>query len=155
VNKPGYENSGNELTGEDRYFAGFNWGNAFNQGHILNYQITLGENFDTLNAHSFSYLIPFRNKSKLDVYGGWVNTESESSFFDTDGSSQELGFRYTKQLEPFDKVTHDWSAGLTYKRTANALEFGTIPVSDEEVQRLQLELIGKRAFPINYAMMRN
>ena len=136
----GYENSGNDLTGEDRYFAGFNWGNAFGLGHVFNYQITSSDDFDTLNAHSFSYLIPFHDKSKLDIYGGWINTESESSFFDTDGSSQELGFRYTKQLEPFQKINHDWNVGLTYKRTENALEFGTIPVSDDEVERLQLEL---------------
>ena len=33
----GYENTGAEVAGENRYFAGVNWGNALGKDHVINY----------------------------------------------------------------------------------------------------------------------
>ncbi|MGJ8660584.1 MAG: ShlB/FhaC/HecB family hemolysin secretion/activation protein [Bacteroidota bacterium] len=136
----GYENSGNTLTGEDQYIAGFNWGDAFGLGHLLNYQFTMAADAGELSAHAFSYSVPFANKSKLDFYGGFTQTEAENEPFTIEGDSRELGTRYTIGLNPYQNITQKLYAGVGWKSTQNALEFGVIPVSDNEVQRGQVEL---------------
>ncbi|HXI53231.1 MAG TPA: POTRA domain-containing protein, partial [Candidatus Saccharimonadales bacterium] len=52
----GYENTGSEVTGENRIFAGITWGKAFGiQDHIFNYQFTASPDFEGLRAHVASY----------------------------------------------------------------------------------------------------
>ena len=140
----GYENTGNDLTGEDRYLAGFNWGNAFGLGHQLNYQYLIAEDFSQLGAHSFSYKIPNVNKSQLEIYGSYTSTEVETSPFSTEGESAELGIRYVKELSPVGGFTRQAYASFAWKSSENALEFGSVPVSAQEVQLGQFEL-GYRA----------
>ncbi len=54
----GYEDSGDVETGIDRYFAGFNYGDLFGLSQQINYQYTTSGTFDSLRAHSGSYVIP-------------------------------------------------------------------------------------------------
>ena len=136
----GYENTGNGLTGEDRYLVGFNWGNAFGLGHQLNYQYLIAEDFNQLGAHSLSYRIPNANKSELELYGSFTSTEVEASPFSTEGESAELGLRYIKQLSPVSGFATSAYAGFAWKSSENALEFGSVPVSGQEVQLGQFEL---------------
>lgn len=136
----GYENSGIVLTGEELYIAGFNWGDAFGLGHLFNYQFTMAADAGELSAHAFAYSIPFANKSKLDFYGGFTQTEVENEPFTIEGDSRELGTRYTIGLDPYQNITQKLYAGVGWMSTQNALEFGVIPVSDNEVQRGQVEL---------------
>ncbi len=135
----GYENTGNELTGEDRYLMGFNWGNAFGLGHQFNYQFLIAEDFEQLSAHSFSYRIPFSNKGQLDLFGAYTNTEVEVAPFQTSGESYELGLRYTGRLAPIEEFTRKWYTGFGWKSSQNALEFGIVPASSTEVQLAQFE----------------
>ena len=39
----GYEDSGNQFTGDDRIITGFNYGDLFHLGQQLSYQFTSGE----------------------------------------------------------------------------------------------------------------
>jgi len=50
----GYEDSGTQFAGPDRFISGFNWGNALWLDHQLNYQYTTDTDFKLLHAHSMS-----------------------------------------------------------------------------------------------------
>ena len=47
----GYEDSGTRFTGEDRFLAGFNWGNVFGLDQQLNYQYATDAKFDLVQAN--------------------------------------------------------------------------------------------------------
>jgi hemolysin activation/secretion protein len=135
----GYENSGNELTGENRFMLGANFGNLFNQGHLLNYQFTMGDDLDEFSAHSFSYRIPFNSKAQVDVYGGFVSTEAETGPFTIEGESIELGARYTHYFQLQPRLSQGLFGGLAWKSSDNGLEFGLEPTSQNKSQVAQLE----------------
>jgi len=54
----GYEDTGNEGSGYSRIVEGFQWGNAFMQGHELSYQHTSGLDYEQYAGHSLTYRVP-------------------------------------------------------------------------------------------------
>lgn len=136
----GYENSGNELTGSNRYLLGLNWGNAFGVGHQLNYQFTTADDFDELNAHSFSYAVPLQWRHNLSFYGSYVGTSVDTGPFTIDGDSYEAGVRYSVPLTSFEKFDHEVYGGFVWKSAENALEFGVVPAVGTKTEIAQLEL---------------
>lgn len=133
----GYQDSGNNLTGKNRFQLGANWGNAFKLGHQINYQLTAAEKFGELNAHSVSYVIPLDWRHKLTFFGSYTDTSVEDSTFALDGNSWDLGVRYSIPLGRKDNYSHEYYLGLDYKDSRNALEFGFIPASATETRLLQ------------------
>lgn len=133
----GYEDSGNDLTGDERFLAGFNWGNVFGIGHQLNYQFTGSSDvfdpdadFENIRAHSFSYLAPLPWRHTLNVFGSLSKSESEALPFGLEGSSAQVGFRYTVPLPNITKhYRHEVYAGFDWKQSDNTLEFGFVPVN--------------------------
>ncbi|NJK93508.1 MAG: ShlB/FhaC/HecB family hemolysin secretion/activation protein [Blastochloris sp.] len=133
----GYEDSGNDLTGDERFLAGFNWGDAFFVGHQLNYQFTgssdlfdAGADFDNLRAHSFSYLAPLPWRHTLNVFGSLSSSESELTPFSLSGSSAQAGLRYTVPLPRITKhYQHEIYGGFDWKQSDNTLEFGFVPAT--------------------------
>lgn len=133
----GYEDSGNDLTGDERLLAGFNWGNAFGLGHQLNYQFTTssdlfnpGADFDNLRAHSVSYLAPLPWKHSLYLFGSISTSAAEAVPFNLNGSSSQLGFRYTIPLPNITKFyQQEVYAGFDWKQSDNSLELGFAPVN--------------------------
>ncbi|MBV9463331.1 MAG: ShlB/FhaC/HecB family hemolysin secretion/activation protein, partial [Verrucomicrobiae bacterium] len=125
----GYENSGNRLTGEDRVFAGFNWGNAFGLDHQLNYQFTTDPTFEHLRAHSASYVIPLPWRHILTFYGSYADLEADlPPPLNLTGTSWQGSVRYTMPLRPIWSYRHQVITGFDVKRTDNNLEFGGTPV---------------------------
>ena len=87
----GYEDSGDIETGIDRYFVGFNYGDLFHLGQQINYQYTTTGNFDTLRAHSGSYVIPLPWQNTLTFFGSYVDTKAElPSLFGLKGRSYQI-----------------------------------------------------------------
>jgi hemolysin activation/secretion protein len=126
----GYENSGNELTGEDRWLFGLNWGNAFGLDHQLNYQYTTSDDFSTVQAHTVSYFAPLPWRHTLQVYAGYTESEVGVAPFDLEGSSTQAGVRYTIPLPTISNYTHEVFTGFDWKQSDNSLIFGIIPVTD-------------------------
>jgi hemolysin activation/secretion protein len=125
----GYEDSGDIETGIDRYFAGFNYGDLFGLGQQLNYQYTTSGNFDSLRAHSGSYVIPLPWEHTLTFFGSYVDTKGQlPSLFGVTGRSYQVSGRYSVPLPTFSisKVNYKQSiaAGFDYKYNDNSLEFG-------------------------------
>ncbi len=126
----GYENTGNALTGEDRYEAGFNWGNAFGLRQQLNYQFTTSGDLRGLVAHSGSYVVPLPWRHTLTLFGAISQSEAEAAASTLHGSGAQLGLRYGIPLPGIGKAyTHDLQLGYDWKQSDNSLEFSSIPVS--------------------------
>jgi hemolysin activation/secretion protein len=126
----GYEDSGNDLTGYERWYTGFNWGDAFFLGHQLNYQFTTSSDFEELTAHSGSYIAPLPWRHVLTVFGASSSTSGDVPGFDLNGAGAQLGGRYEI---PLPAITAHYQQSLIFgydwKQSDNSLEFGPTPVN--------------------------
>jgi len=129
----GYENTGNDLTGETRLFAGVNWGNAFGLDGQLNYQFGTSDDFDAVRTHSVTWTQPLPWRHTLTLFGAHVNSEAKTGPFTLSGESSQAGLRYTVPLPAIGAYTHEVYAGFDWKRADNALEFG-IPITNSLTQ---------------------
>jgi Hemolysin activation/secretion protein len=125
----GYENTGSELTGETRLYAGFNWGDAFGLDGQLNYQFSVSDDFEAVRIHSMNWSQPLPWRHTLTFFGAHVRSEAEIGPFTLSGQSVQLGLRYTAPLPSTRVFAHEVYAGFDWKRADNALEFG-IPITD-------------------------
>lgn len=134
----GYDDSGTDLTDNDRLQFGLNWGNAFGLDHQLNYQYTMSPNFDTFRAHSATYIAPLPWRHFLTVFGGYADVKGRvPAPFAQKGNSRQVGLRYEIPLERQGTYSHSVTAGVDYKRTNNNLEFGLASVSATSAEVLQ------------------
>lgn len=135
----GYEDSGNDLTGDERWVAGVNWGNAFFQDHQFNYQFTTSSDFNMLRAHSGSYLIPLPWRHNFTVFGSIAQSAAEiPPSFDLSGDSWQLGFRYKAPLPDFKNFRHEVQLGYDFKQSSNDLDFGTARLSQTRTDISQM-----------------
>jgi hemolysin activation/secretion protein len=128
----GYEDSGTQFAGPDRFVAGFNWGNALWLDHQLNYQYTTDVDFDLVKAHSMSYIAPLPWRHTLMIYGAYVDAKAN---FNTgalrttgNGTSWQVSGRYSVPLFDIGKYRHQVAAGFDFKRSDNNLLAGGQPV---------------------------
>ena len=133
----GYENSGSENVSENRFFAGFNWGNAFKQDGVLSYQYTQGEEFDTINAHSLTYSMLTRDKHEISIFGSYSETEPDANTINIEGESVQVSGRYEMPVLLESGTPINFEFGIDYKNTNNTIEFGGAPLSDDDVDTLQ------------------
>jgi hemolysin activation/secretion protein len=139
----GYEDSGNAQTGLDRYITGFNWGDAWGAGlgHQLNYQYTTSNDFDGLQAHSGSYVIPLPWHHTLTFFGDYVTTKGEiPPVISLEGLSYQISGRYTVPLPSIGDYKHNLSGGFDYKYNDNSLQFGNVPLSASPIEVEQFVL---------------
>lgn len=137
----GYENTGTQLTGRDRWFMGFNWGRAFGYDHLLNYQFTANKDVDRLQAHSFSYFIPLEWRHKLWFFGSY--SESEASLpapLALEGQSWRLSTRYIIPLKRWQAVEQEITFGLDWIDSTNNLLFANTLVSNTPTTVVQAVL---------------
>jgi hemolysin activation/secretion protein len=137
----GYENSGNDATGENRYQAGFNWGNAFLADQLLSYQFSTSDDFSSLTGHSlvWNFALPWRHL--VTVIGAMSDSQTDFSLngqsFASGGESRQLSLRYTVPLTGNARLDHEWSAGFDFKQSNNNLEFGGLQVFDQPTEIAQ------------------
>jgi hemolysin activation/secretion protein len=128
----GWEDTGTELTGLWRWFAGANWGDAFGLGHLLDYQYTASPDGEGLRAHSASYWIPLPWRHRLIFFGGYANSKADAGDpSDLTGFGWQASSRYEVPLRAFvEGLRHDLYLGTDFKRTNNNLDFGGANVFD-------------------------
>lgn len=136
----GYEDTGTDLTGQDRYLAGFNVGNAFGLEHQFNYQLTVSNDFEKLEAHSGTYIVPLPWRHQLSIIGSYSTSSSDALPGVTlDGESWQVSGRYEMPLPKFwETHRHSLTLGADFKRTNNNLEFGGALVQATETDVVQL-----------------
>ncbi|MCE0497647.1 MAG: hypothetical protein LV481_06855, partial [Methylacidiphilales bacterium] len=126
----GYENSGNQFTGNDRWLAGFNWGNAFGLDQQINYQFTANNQYSLYNAQSGSWTIPLPWRHTLTFFGSYSQSkpDTDNPLFTQNGYSWSASGRYTIPLPGTATFSEEFVGGFDFKRSNSDLFFGGAPV---------------------------
>ncbi|HEY8965441.1 MAG TPA: ShlB/FhaC/HecB family hemolysin secretion/activation protein, partial [Candidatus Methylacidiphilales bacterium] len=101
----GYDNTGNFVTGQDRWNYGFNYGNFLGLDQQLNYQYTASSDWTRFNAHAGSYVVPLPWHHTLSFFGGYITTEGHPSGTNLNGTSWQASGRYTAGLPTLGNFT--------------------------------------------------
>ncbi len=127
----GGDNTGNDATGNERWFAGFNWGNAFFCDHQLNYQYTTSSDFHDFQSHTVNYYAPLSWRHILILFGGYGTVHPDLEVKDHDfgdfkshGHSAQASLRYQIPIgKLYRSKLLEVVAGFDFKNTNNNLEF--------------------------------
>jgi len=126
-----YDNYGIDLTGKNRLSTGFNFGNLFNLDQQLNFQYTTTtqEIFNSLNAYSGSWIVPFPWRNYLTIYGAYAGSQAEIAPNNTlKGSSWQVSARYNAPLPMIFEYTHEVYGGFDFKQSSNSLLIFNTPI---------------------------
>lgn len=128
----GGDSTGNKLTGENRWYTGFNWGDVFGLDQNLSFQYTVSSEFHRLQSYNFNYTIPLPWQHKMTFMGGYseVNPKTDKTDKSTaHGWSGQANFRY---IIPVGKTYGNWiqnaQVGYDLKLTNNEVEFNSSTV---------------------------
>ena len=125
----GYDNTGNEILGIDRYSAALTYGNLFGRDQQLTYQFITTREPKVFKAHSVVYQAPLSWRHIVQASASVVNVATTflDGFFTQKGKSVSADFKY---IIPF-KLTRwqgELSANAGFRETDNNLEFSGTPV---------------------------
>jgi hemolysin activation/secretion protein len=124
----GVDNTGINPSGANRWYGGFNWGNAFGLDHIFTYQFTSGSSYNDFWAHTVNYTAPLSWRHTLDLYGGFSKVRSAvpatlGTF--THGVSAQASLRYEIPLPSRSSFLEEFTWGFDWKLTNTNLFDGT------------------------------
>ena len=144
----GIDNTGNDITGNNRIFTGFNWGNAFWNDQQLSYQFSTSSDFKRYQSHTLYYEVPLSWRHILNIYGGYAKVDADFSvpnidglMFRTHGFSVQTSLRYQIPLIPLRHCLHEMSLGFDFKRTNNNLNLDEHPIiSENNVNLTQFQM---------------
>lgn len=128
----GADNTGTKTTQEERFNAGFNWGNAFGLGHQLTAQWNSSWDFETLRSVSGSYAIDLPWRHTLSLSGSYSRTNGlVAAPFALKGTSWQVSGNYDIALaSTWVGFTHSLQFGVDFKSSDNNFTFATIPIND-------------------------
>ncbi len=126
----GADNTGIDTTGEERYYAGFNWGNAWGIGDLISYQWTTAGSAHLFNSHYLSYTSYLSWYHTLKVYGAYAKIHPKMTSFASEGQLVQGSARYIIPFLPlYSPFRHEISVGADFKRTNSSLFFADAPES--------------------------
>jgi hemolysin activation/secretion protein len=131
----GYDDYGVKALGENRLFAGLNYGNAWGLAHQFNYQYTTDWQFDHLRSHSASYVAPLPWGHTFTVYGGYSDLNADlsklsvSPLFRSSGDAYQISARYAMPLPEWGKLNQVISLGYDFKYANTPLLFNEIALN--------------------------
>ena len=127
----GFEDSGNQFTGDDRILTGFNYGNLFGIGEQISYQFTTGTDVNKFTAHSGTYVIPLPWRHQLTFFGSYSESAANlGQDLATSGVNWQVSGRYEIPLPGTDHFTESVTGGFDFKRSNSDLIFGVATVSN-------------------------
>jgi len=137
----GYDNLGVRTIDLNEYNFGANWGNVFNTGQVLSYQLTRSFN-GRYTSHSLSDTIPLPWGDQLLIFGSYeiIHPFIDVLFRDV-GHSGQASIRYVRNLRRTRSFTHDLQIGYDFKTTDNNLEFSGLKVFGTQAELDQFPLI--------------
>lgn len=134
----GYEDTGNDLTGDERFLTGLNATDIFGTDQQLNYQYTTDPTGKKLVAHTGSYIIPLPWRHTLTFFGGYAESKADVvAPFTLEGVSWQVSTRYLVPLPDIGPYQHEAQAGFDFKQSNNNLEFGGATVTNTPTEILQ------------------
>ena len=120
-----FDDYGIDLTGKNRQSLGFNLGNVFSLDHQAGFQYTTAwkDIFNSMNAYSGSYTIPFPWRHNLTIYGSYVTSEGTASdgLTSLQGESWQASGRYNINLPSVGPLSHSLYAGADFKSSTNGI----------------------------------
>jgi len=120
----GGDNTGLESTGTARWFAGFDWANAWGIDHILSMQGTTSTDFRRFRALTFHYTAPLPSHQTLIAYGGYSKTLPDSFPFESEGQNTQFSLRYQIPIHrSYHPRLQDLSIGFDYKNNDDIIAF--------------------------------
>lgn len=131
-----YDDTGNQILGNNHYTASFQYANLWGLDHQINYQFTTTDDIRKLQSHSFEYKAPLPWRNYVDLSFGYSKANGE---LDLDGATffvpgkEYLGdLRYIVPLS-WKGWSLEASAGIDYKQLNNSLFFlsAGAPISSE------------------------
>jgi hemolysin activation/secretion protein len=125
------DNTGTVTTKEERFTAGFNWGNAWGLGHQMTAQWNSSWDFKTLRSGSGAYVVDLPWRHTLSFSGAYARTNGiVTPPFALKGTSWQIAANYDIPLAPRGAYTHAWQLGLDFKASDNNFTFASIPITD-------------------------
>lgn len=137
----GYENAGNDVTSDDRFLAGFNWGNAFFIDSLLDFQFSSDFNFDRFFGYAASYLQQLPWRHNINVFGSYATANPKlPAPFNQKSDNWQVGTRYAIPLPTIRAYQQQIRVGYDFKDINNNIEFGGISVFNTPVDISQFIL---------------
>lgn len=135
----GADNTGTKTTQEERFNAGFNWGNAFGRGDQLTAQWASSWDFKTLRSGSGSYVMDLPWRHTLSFSGAYSRSNGlVSAPFALKGTSWQVVADYTIPLAAKRPgFTHSLVLGIDFKSSDNNFTFASIPISNNLTHVIQ------------------
>lgn len=123
-----YDNTGNEITGENRYSASLGYGNLWGRDHQLTYSFITTDDLSLFRAHAMEYRAPLPWRHLFSLSGVYVQLNpSFLEFFQQNAVSMNADAKYVVPLK-FQKWLGEATATVAFKQTNNNLEFGGVAV---------------------------
>jgi hemolysin activation/secretion protein len=137
----GYDNSGNQYIGYDRYRAGATWGNAFGLDHIMRLGYITSGDTSQYSAYTFGYIAPLPWRHVVSFFASYQETSPTlNTFFRREGSYLDLSLRYSIPLASpsrYQNLRHEATIGVDFKRGDNDLIFGSFRANSTRTDIIQ------------------
>jgi hemolysin activation/secretion protein len=123
----GYENTGNNILGYDRYSSSLAYGNLWGKEHQLSYQQAVSHSSNLFRVHAFDYRAPLPGRHVAILSGSYarVNPTFNNGLFTQLGKSVNADAKYIIPIK-----LNDWDGEVTgsvmFKQSNNNLEFGGV-----------------------------
>ncbi len=120
-----FENSGNEVIGENQFSGMVQYGNVFGRDHQFTYQLVTTERTSVYRAQSIDYRIPlpWRHVFQVSGYSSLVRPTFLGGLFTQDAKHTGANVRYTIPFKRAD-LAAEWFGLIDFKRSNNNLEYG-------------------------------
>jgi len=145
----GIDNTGNDVTGNNRFFVGLDSGQLFKTDQRLSYQFVSSTDFKRFYSHVLFYELPLPWRHLLQIYGGYGHVDAsfrvpdiQGTKFHTKGWSMQTSLRYDIPLKPLYRLLHEFIWGFDFKRTNNNLDLGGPPIISENNVNLAQFMVG-------------
>ncbi len=109
----GIDNQLSDRLGDERLFAGFQYGDVFGLDHRLTTQITSALDVERLQGISGSYEIPLPNRTLLQFSAGYSEVDSQTAgLIDQSGQFSRFALDYRVPLPRWNGISHEWRTGM-------------------------------------------
>lgn len=132
----GIDNQLSDRLGDERLFAGYQYGDVFGLDHRLTAQITSALDIERLKGISGNYEIPLPNRTLLQLSAGYSEVDSPTAgLIDQTGRYSRVALDYRVPLPRWNGLSHEWRTGLELRDNDYEFPSGL----EQEVRFFQIE----------------
>jgi hemolysin activation/secretion protein len=134
----GYDDYGVRALGENRVFAGLDYGNVWGLAHQFHYQYTTDTEFDHLRSHNASYVVPFAWGHSLTLFGGYSDLNADLGRIApapsplplrSSGNAYQISARYSVPLPQWGALDEVIAVGYDFKYANTPLLYDQVALN--------------------------